>query len=278
MAPDAPLWRGFNRAELDQAYNNAAAVPGSAEIVAGWTARSAAFRAARPELLNLRYGPRERNRIDLFRCGRDGAPLLVFIHGGYWQRNAKEAFAWLAAGPLARGFDLALPGYTLAPEATLTEIVAEIGMALDWLLRDGRALGVATGPRVVSGWSAGGHLAATAMGRPDVAAGLAISGIFELEPCRLNYLNEKLHLTEDEVARLSPIRNVPPSAGPFVVAYGGEELPELRRQSEDYAAAWRARGLPGENLPLSGHDHFSILDELAAPDGQLTEALARLIG
>jgi arylformamidase len=115
-AKDA-VWRGMSRAELDAAYNNSAHVANSAEKLAEWTERSARVREKHPQLLELRYGERPRNRIDIFPCGAPGAPLFVFIHGGYWQRNSKEIFSCMAQGPMARGFDVALPGYTLAPDA-----------------------------------------------------------------------------------------------------------------------------------------------------------------
>jgi len=148
------LWRGMTRAELDTAYDNRSAVKNAAVKLAEWAERSTRLRAAHPALLDLAYGPRPRNRIDLFRAGARGAPLLVFIHGGYWQRNAKEPFACMAEGPLARGFDVALPGYTLAPEATMSEIVAEVRAAIAWLRARGPQHGVGEGKLVVSGWSA----------------------------------------------------------------------------------------------------------------------------
>lgn len=273
---DEIVWRGMTRAQLDVAYNNSAAVRNSADKLADWIERSKRVRAEKGELLDLIYGPRPRNRIDVFRCGAARAPLLVYIHGGYWQRNAKEFYACLAAGPMGRGIDVALVGYTLAPEATLTQIVEEIRAAVRWLRIEGPGRGVATGKVVVSGWSAGGHL--TAMAHGDADAGLAISGVFDIEPCRLNYLNEKLHLTEAEVVALSPIRQLPARAGPLAIAFGTAELPELQRQSVDYHAAREAANLPSRLLPLAGHDHFSILEELAEPRGQLTEAVVRLAG
>jgi arylformamidase len=228
---DQIIWRGTTRAALDAAYNNSAAVKDSAARLATWSARSERLRRERPELLDIAYGPRPRNRIDLFRCGAALAPLFIFIHGGYWQRNSREVFACMAEGALARGCDAALVGYTLAPEATLTEIVAEIRAALRWLRREGPHRGVAAGPLVVSGWSAGGHLAAMAL--DDADAGLAISGIFDLEPCRLNYLNAALRLTLDDQIALSPIRRLPAASPPLAVAFATAELPELQRQSRD---------------------------------------------
>lgn len=276
MAPEAPVWRGFSRRALDAAYDNSGHVADSAARLAAWAAHSAALRAGRPELLDRRYGPRPRNLIDIFRCGRPGAPLLVFIHGGYWQRNSKEVFSCMAEGPLAHGFDVALPGYTLGPEASLTEIVAEIGSALAWLRQNGPAIGIATQRLVVGGWSAGGHLAALACGRSEVDAGLLISGIYDLEPIRLGVLNEKLSLSTEEVSTLSPALLRARPEIPVVIAYGEQELSELRRQSLDYAVGRSTSGLPTMLLPVPGGNHFTILDELSAPGGVLTEALIRL--
>jgi len=269
------IWRGMTRGELDAAYNNSAAVKNSAEKLAEWSARSARTRSRPGALLDLQYGPRPRNRIDVFQCGRAQAPLFVFIHGGYWQRNSKEIFACMAEGALANGFDAALVGYTLAPEATLTDIVGEVRGAVRWLRLDGPRLGIAAKKILLSGWSAGGHLTAAAFAEAD--AGLAISGIFDLEPCRLNYLNEKLQLSLEEQIALSPIRQLPVSSPPLVIAFGTGELPELQRQSRDYHSARKEVGLPSDQMPLIGHDRFSILEELASPDGKLAACVSRLV-
>lgn len=268
-------WRQMDRATLSAAYDNAGAVAGSAQKVAGWRERSAAFRQAHPGELDLAYGTQERQTLDLFRCGGADAPLLAFLHGGYWQRNAKEGFACMAEGPLARGLDVAVIGYTLAPQATMTRIADEVGAALAFLRRHDGTRGTAR-RLVVSGWSAGGHLAALALSRGQADAGLAISGIFDLAPIRGTILNDALSLTAEEIDALSPIRHLPAASGPLVVAYGAEELPELRRQSAEYHAAWSAAGLRGSLLRLAGHDHFSVLGELMRPDGALTEATVAL--
>src|SRR5215813_1370670 len=163
-------WGALSRAERDAAYNNTAAVADSAQRSDVRNRDSAAFRAAHPGALDLAYGPRERNRWDLFPAAGRGTPCLVFIHGGYWQRNSREGFSVLAEGVRAHGWSAALPGYTLAPDATLSAIVAEIAAALDWLASTGPDQGIA-GPLVVSGWSAGGHLTALALAHPAVRAG-----------------------------------------------------------------------------------------------------------
>jgi hypothetical protein len=115
------------------------------------------------------------------------------------------------------------------------------------------------------------------MGHPGVDAGIAISGIFDLAPCRLNYLNDALHLDEAEVAAASPLQNLPHRSGPLVLAFGTSELPELQRQSRDFGIAWEAAGLQGRSLPLAGHDHFTILNELLRPQGQLVATALSLL-
>ena len=276
IARHAP-WREMTRIELDAAYDNSAHVRDSAAKLAGWAQRSERLRALHPGRLNRRYGPLPRNVIDIFSCGVSGAPLLVFIHGGYWQRNSKEVFSCMAEGPLTAGFDVALPGYTLAPDMGLTGIVAEIRAALIWLRREGPALGVASGQLIVSGWSAGGHLATLAMSWPEVDAGLSISGLYDLEPIRLGTLNDKLGLSPADALALSPVRHLPRRAGQLAVAYGMAELPELQRQSRDFFASWTSAGLEGNLLPLDDRNHFSVLDELATPDGRLARALHHLV-
>jgi acetyl esterase/lipase len=259
----------MDRAALDAAYNNAAAVKESAQIVAGWEARSARLRAAHPEGMDLRYGPEERNRIDYFAARRDG-PVLVFIHGGYWQARAKEVFSFIAEGPLAWGVNVALVGYTLAPQKRLDGIVAEIRASLSWLQDSVPTLGGDRRAMFVSGWSAGGHLTAMAMSHPAVKGGLAISGIYDLEPMRLSYINDKLRLDEAEQKRNSPIL-LPSSGKPLYIAYGGAELPELCRQSEDYAAKLGQRAFAAPKC-----DHFTVLEELASPHGSLTAVVRKL--
>ena len=254
----------MDRATLDAAYNNQAAVKNSAEIVAGWKERSARVRAKYPDGLDLRYGPAQRNRIDFFEAKKD-SPLLVFIHGGYWQMREKETFAFVVPGPLAHGISVALVGYTLAPEKRLDGIVGEIHTAISYL--DSRA-----NKLIVSGWSAGGHLAAMAMQMPAVNAGLAISGLYDLEPIRHCYVNDKLRLDAMEAQRNSPI-SMPAFSEPITIAYGKKELPELCRQSEEYAKKVPQAKL----LALPNHDHFTILEELASPEGVLTRELRTLI-
>ena len=268
-------WGELTQAERDAAYNNPAAVADNPVLNAAREVASAVFRTTNSLHLDLRYGPRERNTWDLFPVADPDAPCIVFIHGGYWQRNSKDQFANLIAGPHARGWAAALPGYTLAPDASLTEIVAEIDAALDWLAAHGPAHGI-NGPIVLSGWSAGGHLTAACLGHPLVKAGLAISGIFELGPLRDTYLNEKLRLTEQEIVTLSPMR-LRPVNKPLALAYGTAELPPLMSDSRDLHALRSAAHLPGALIPVPRANHFTIVHELRDAGGLLTRHLPVLL-
>jgi acetyl esterase/lipase len=261
-------WGTMSRAERDAAYNNTAAVPESADLLATWRSEAAAFRAAHAQHLDLRYGPRERNTWDLFPAADPTAPCLAFIHGGYWQRNSKDMFTSLIGGPYARGWSAAMPGYTLAPDATLAEITAEIHAALNWLADHGPSHGIA-GPIVLSGWSAGGHLTAMCLDHPSVVAGLAISGVFELGPLRETYLNEKLQLSDAEIVALSPLR-LPVVNKTLAITYGTAELPPLVSDSRDLHAKRAAAHAPGVLLPVAGANHFTIMKELRDADGLLT--------
>src|ERR1044072_8644823 len=270
------VYRGMDRAALDAAYDNTGAVADSQQYRARWWDESAAIRAEPSARLDLRYGARPRATLDYFPA-RANAPLFVFIHGGYWQRNEKERFSFVSQGPRAHGINVALPGYTLGPDARMTEIEDEIRQALTFLVVRSAKLGFDRGKIIVGGWSAGGHLTAAVAGHPAVAGAMPISGIFDLEPIALGVLNDKLSLSDEEIENLSPLRNLPTRAVPLKLYAGMDELPELRRQSQEYFEALRAKGLPASLTFLPGHHHFSTLGELARPDGGLTQGLLDLI-
>jgi arylformamidase len=227
--------------------------------------------------LDIPYGEAPRARLDLFLADPPGRATLIFIHGGYWQMNAKESFAFIAEGPLAHGINVASLGYTLAPEAEMDRIVGEIGAAIGWFAGNLARHGGDPARLYVSGWSAGGHLTALAMEDARIRGGLAVSGIYDLEPIRRCYLNEKLGLDPAAARRNSPLFRLPERAGRLVVTVGGAELPELQRQSAEYFAAWTAHGLAADFVALPGCHHFSALEELARPGGRLVAALRQLI-
>ena len=276
MTTDPRLnWPMLSQTERDAAYDNNKAVADSPALIAARNETAARYRAAHANALDIPYGPRDRTKIDLYPAADSAAPCLVFIHGGYWQRNSRELFAHLAEGVGAHGWSVAIPSYSLAPEATLTEIVQEINLALDWLAANGSGYGVA-GQVVVSGWSAGAHLTALALSHPAVAAGLAVSGVYDLAPIRDTALNIALKLTETEIETLSPLR-LPMVGKPLTIAYGSAELPALVWDSKHLYEARQAAHAPGDLVAIDGANHFSILEELRRPDGALVKLALALL-
>lgn len=269
-------WRAMSREQLDAGLNNGLAVAGSAEIANGWGKRSDAMKAQHPTHLDVAYGPRERNRFDLVKVA-NGGPVLLLIHGGYWQMRSKDFFTCFAAGPIAHGINVAAIGYTLAPEATLDEIVAEIHAGVDALVDQAGVLGIDAERIVVSGWSAGGHLTATTLAHPKVKGGVAISGIYDLEPIRASYLNEKLKLDEAMSKRQSPLLQEGGPDKPLALVVGGAELSILRQQTADLAVYRASRGLPVSYEEIPGADHFSVMEQLEKPDGRITTLIKELV-
>jgi arylformamidase len=279
LAAEAPapqqVWASLDQARRNAAYDNNAAVANSAALIEARNAASARYRKAHPAGLDIPYAAGARTAFDLYPASAAQAPCLVFIHGGYWQRNSRELFAAFAEGLSLAGWSVVMPGYTLAPEANLTTIVKEIGAALDWLADHGSAHGVA-GRVVLAGWSAGAHLAVLHLGHRAVAAGLAVSGVYDLRPLRDTALNNALKLSDEEIATLSPL-TLPPTPKPLAIAYGTCELPALVCDSRRLHALRSGAHAPGPLLPIAGADHFTILEELRRPGGQLVGAAQRLI-
>jgi len=268
-------WAALSQGERNAAYDNNAAVKNSAALITEQNQRSETLRASRKAFLDVPYGDRERTKIDLYPAADKAAPCLVFLHGGYWQRNSRDVFAMLVEGVSAHGWSVAIPGYSLAPEVSLTDIVKEIFQSLDWLANHGESHGIA-GPVVLSGWSAGGHLVAMALDHPRVTAGLAISGVYDLAPIRDTGLNDALKLTDKEIETLSPLR-LPVIQKRLAIAYGAAELPALVFDSIALHDKRITANAPGGLFPITGADHFSILEELRRPDGALVDIARKLI-
>jgi arylformamidase len=251
----------------DRDYANGAFIPGSAVYPELWLRKAAAFREARHDQaeLDLAYGPGARQKLDLFLP--ESAPLgvVVFVHGGYWHLFTKSHWSHLAAGPLALGYAVAIPGYTLAPNARLSEITAEIARAV-WF-----AATRLPGRLVVTGHSAGGHLAAR-MACKDIIVPIdrvvPISPLAELGPMIATTMNATLGIDADEAGRESPARLARRQEVSARVWVGAAERP---------AFLWQARVLAEEwNCPWTaepGRHHFDVIEGLEDPDSALTRAL-----
>jgi arylformamidase len=269
-------WRAMDRVRLDAGLNNGAAVPNSPAINTAWEQRSAAMKVKYPAHLDCLYGPRERNKFDFLKAA-EGGPTLLLIHGGYWQMRSKDLITCFAAGPMAHGINVAVVGYTLAPEATLDDIVAELRASVDALVKQLPALGGDPNRIIVSGWSAGGHLTATTLAHPAVKGGVAISGIYDLEPIRHSYLNDKLKLDEEMSRRQSPLMVQGGPDKPLALVVGNAELPILRKQTADMAAHRATYGLPVIYQEIPGADHFTIMEEMESPSGRITMLINEMV-
>lgn len=281
-----PVYRTYDQAQLDALYNNRAAVPDHGRWMDRWPHASREARAWLGGQLDLPYGPAERQRLDLFPAAGRSAPLLVFIHGGYWRALDKSDFSFAAPAFVEAGIAVAVLGYPLAPAATLDEITESVRLAIGWLFEEAAGFGIDRARLHVSGHSAGGHLTAMALSTDWAARGLpadlvkggtAISGLYDLEPIRLCYLNQDLHLTPDMARRNSPIELAPNRAGPLILSVGGRETDEFLRQQERYAEAWQGAGLPLQIVPMPDAQHFSIVEAFATPGSPLYQAVSQQI-
>lgn len=267
--------------DLAAEYNNRAMVPDHQEIIAGWHRDAVAYRAAHGGDLDIAYGARPRNRLDLFRGhGATGqGPIIVFIHGGYWRSFDKSLFSHVAGPANAAGIDVVLPAYTLCPEVGPADIIDEIRQCCLFLWqRFGRRL-------VMTGHSAGGHLAA-AMAATDwqlygapadlIHACLTVSGLFDLRPLMATAYNDDLRLSPAAAMAASPLFWPMPTCLPLDSWVGAEESFEFLRQARSLAAAWAGLGLPCRYEEVPGENHFSIGDLLARADHPMTRRLLEL--
>lgn len=287
------IWRTYDQAALDAQYNLRAAVPAFQTHYDAWRARSETARRSLPCKLDLAYGSDPAETLDWFPAASAHAPVHVFIHGGYWRSMDKGDFDYLAAGFAPSGAHAVVVNYPLAPAATMDRILGCVRASLAWVWRHARDFGADPDRIFVSGHSAGGHLTAMLLltdwpavepGLPSdlVKGGVAISGLYELEPIRLCFLNESLHMDAETARRNSPLHMLAavgaPTRAPLVFCLGGNETAEFHRQQDAFLAAWRGRNLPAEVVPAPGLHHFNVIDELADPARPLNRAARRQMG
>jgi arylformamidase len=268
--------------DYEAQYNNRARVPEYAEIAERWSMLAAAYRLAADADMNRPYGTRERQRYDIFHAkGGDNPPLVVYIHGGYWQRGDRKDYSFVARELNANGITVAIPSYTLCPAVSVMEIGDEVQQCLAALWRQTK-----TRP-VVIGHSAGGHLTAEMLARdwrgfagvPGdlVRSGCAISGVFDLAPLMGTSLNEAIGLTRGTARVASPLFRAPPPKGRrLIAAVGGDESEEFLRQSQAIAEGWSKVGVDATSLVVDGTNHFTVVDELIRPDSELLALVVAL--
>jgi arylformamidase len=271
----------------EREYNARAAIPDHPQIFARWASQGAATRRLRACLIDLPYGDTAGEKLDLFPARGESAPLMVFIHGGYWRSLDKSDFSWIAPPFVAEGVAVALLNYGLAPRTSIEEIVRQVLRGLAWLHARADRYGIDPTRIFVSGHSAGAHLTAMVMAAlwpvldPQLPAdlvkgGLAISGLYDLEPlCLAPFVNVDLQLTPARAARLSPVRMPAATAAPLYTAVGARESSEFRRQNELIGRHWK-RNL-ARDIPLPGCNHLTVCDELGTPGSALLDAALELV-
>jgi len=296
VSPEARSWRDFDEATREREYSPSSCIGGNYQpFIAAYAGRSAAVRAefAGPNgRLDLGYGAGGAQRLDLFLPpGRPASgalpPLLVFIHGGYWQELSKNESSFAAADALRQGIAFAALDYTLAPAATLGDMVTECRQALAWLHVHAAELGFDAGRIAVAGSSAGAHLAAMCalnaggapvVGAPVVKAAILVSGIYEVEPLVGTSINAALGLDAPGARAVSPaladLRGFPPA----VVCWGAIETAEFKRQGREFAEALRQAGTRCDVFEVPRRNHFDVILDLADPGTLLGAATLSLIG
>ena len=277
--------------EIDYAaeYDNSARVANSGQLINKYITDAANFRelAASPSQMNLAYGNGERNLMDIFwpnnSAGQEHkSPIVMFIHGGYWQRMDRSCFSHLAMGLNAHGIAVAMPSYTLCPDIAIDGIINELRRACLVLFQTYRK------KLTVIGHSAGGHLAACMMAtdwtrihsllpHDLIASGLGISGLYDLQPLIYTPINEALGMDDSAAVSASPIYWTPVAIQQFDAWVGGDESDEYHRQGRDLSARWNLLGTPTRYVSVPGANHFTVVDQLVDPDSPMVRRILNLV-
>jgi arylformamidase len=287
MDPASDAWRGWTLSRLEREYSPSACVPSIDPFLQAYLERSREAAARLPYRPNVRWGEGHDEVFDFFPAASAEAPLLIFFHGGYWQEHSKADVLFVATNCVARGIAYASVEYTLAPGASVAEIVEQCRRAVGSIYLQASDLGFDSRRIFIGGSSAGGHLAAMllvhgwqkrlGLGDDLVAGVILLSGVYDLEPLVPTYINQALHLTEQTARALSPMRHRLSPAVPVLVACGENETEEFKRQSLAFAARLKDAGFSVKSLEPVGANHFDIVFEIADSETALGRATLELM-
>lgn len=282
----AHVWQDLDQAALDRAYDQAQWARHIPETLARYAARSEAFRHAHGLPQRMAYGAGPQEQLDFFSCGRTGAPVLVFVHGGAWRSGRAHDYAFVAAPFVPQGVHVAVIDFDAVQDCggDLQVLARQVHQAVGWLHRHAVDLGADPSRLHLAGHSSGAHLAAavaTGDGRqrpPAPVASLSCcSGMYELEPVRRSSRSSYVAFTDTHVAQLSPARHVADLRVPLLVAHGSEESPQFQWQARHWGEVARSAGVPTTALVGQGLNHFEILETLGEAQGLLARAVLHLI-
>lgn len=279
------VYADFTQDALDWQYNNRERVPECVDIMDAYAARGEAFIAKAPHVFDLPFGDSAAELVDVYPAHEsdDLAPVIIYFHGGYWYSRHKDDFRFIPAGFAPAGAMVVVVNYALVPDVDLAELVRQCRAAVKWTHDNAEAHGGDPNRIYLTGHSAGGHLTAmmyaTAWddwGVPTdaFAGGMAISGLYDLEPIRLNYMGPDLGFTEQTVADFSPINLKPTLAAPLIFAVGGAETPEFHRHNKMLFGPWSEAGLACEEIEVPGLNHFTVLEDFST-EGRMLNARMR---
>lgn len=282
------LYRDFStQASIDAQYGTGTWVHDPAAEARHFVERSRHARESLACELDVHYGPTLEETLDIFPADQPGAPVFVFIHGGYWRANTAKEFSCVALGLQRRGITTVVVNYGLCPTVTIDEITRQVRAAVAWVLRNIGRHGGDPSRVALGGHSAGGHLTAMALqtrwqedyGLPadPLVAAVLVSGIYDLAPLRYSYLQPLIQLDDGVVRRNSPLFTVRPCSTPAMVTWGEAESPEFARQSAAYHQAWRAAGNLAELVAVSGAHHFSAIHGFEDPQSPVCTWLHRAL-
>ena len=284
------VYRDFDQDALEREYSARDTVSEEVfeKVIGDYAVESARMRESMDCRLDVSFGSSPDEVVDIFPAG-ENAPVFIWVHGGYWRMLSHKESSFMAETFVRRGAAVVAVNYSLAPAARLDTIVDQCRRAVAWVYHNAGEFGIDRERIFIGGSSAGGHLVgmliaagwhADADVPTDVIKGCcALSGIYDLEPIRLSLPNSWLDLDEEAARRNSPIHFVPERDGcPLIVSYGGNETSEFKRQTDEFAAAWRSRGFAAEHVDMADTNHFDIVMDFLDPDGALTGAVCRQMG
>ncbi|MBY0431335.1 MAG: alpha/beta hydrolase [Rhodospirillales bacterium] len=259
------VFRDLDQAALDALYNLRGALPDHVQYLERWARDSDQARTEMACQINVPYGRHEMQKLDIFPAPRPHAPVLVFIHGGFWQRLDKGDYSFMARAWVDAGVTFVSVNYALAPKVGMDEMVSQVREAVTWVRRNAGKMNCDPEQVFLAGHSAGAHLAAMVMAEQEVAGAALVSGVYDLEAIRLSSVNEVVGLDADSARRNSPTLLERKGHGPLLLAVGGDENAEFQRHHTELAAKWQ----PARALNLAGYHHFATADALGDPDSEV---------